>query len=425
MLNLIGVIIAFVLIIYLIRKKFNFGFSLLFGSFIVGIFSLVEIAPIKIAKAIVEATFYSYKDEAINTVTLELAILLILIYVLAKCMQETNAIKKLIDSLRTFFNKGGTLGIIPAIYGLMPVPGGALFSAPLIDKEGEKYKLNKDQKNFLNVWFRHIWFPIFPISMAMITICSNEFSDIDIYNLIIADFPAFLTFIIIGIVFIKLFINKNEKPVITMKKNYGGLLYLLPPTIPILLYITLYLIGIPNLKDYQIKIFIIGVLISIIVLYYLIKISLEKYASIIKRSLSFNLALIIFGIMIFREMIEVSQANIIIAEMISRLPFPSILIIILIPLILGVVTGYNLGAILLSYFLVEPFFKFTNINIIGLTSIIFISSLVGYLISPIHLCNVVSSDHLKTDTTRMYKMYIPAIIILLIIHTSFIVIVYS
>jgi integral membrane protein (TIGR00529 family) len=425
MLNLIGVIIAFVLIIYLIRKKFNFGFSLLLGSFIVGIFSLIEIAPIKIAKAIVEATIYSYKDDSINTVTIELAILLILIYVLAKCMQETNAIKKLIDSLRTFFNKGGTLGIIPAIYGLMPVPGGALFSAPLIDKEGEKYKITKDQKNFLNVWFRHIWFPIFPISMAMITICSKEFSDIDIYNIIIADFPAFITFIIIGIVFLKLFINKNKKPVKSMKKNYGGLLYLLPPTIPIILYILLYLMGIPNLKDYQIKIFIIGVLFSIIVLYYITKFNWGKYASIIKRSLSFNLALIIFGIMIFREMIEVSQASIIIAEMISRLPFPAIFIIILIPLILGVITGYNLGAILLSYFLVEPFFQFTNINIIGLTSIIFISSLVGYLISPIHLCNIVSSDHLKTDTTRMYKMYIPAITILLIIHTSFIVIFYS
>ena len=75
-----------------------------------------------------------------------------------------------------------------------------------------------------------------------------------------------------------------------MKKNYNGLLYLLPPTIPIIIYIILYLFGIPNLKDYQIKIFIIGVLVSIVVLYYLINISWGKYAIIIKRSLSFNLA---------------------------------------------------------------------------------------------------------------------------------------
>ena len=129
--------------------------------------------------------------------------------------------------------------------------------------------------------------------------------------------------------------------------------------------------------------------------------------------------------MIFRHIIEASEANTIIAEMIGGLPFPAIFIVIIVPLIMGLITGYNLGAIALSYFLVEPFFQFTNINIIGLASLIFISSLVGYLISPIHLCNVVSSDYLKTDTTRMYKMYIPASGLLLIIQTLFVVIVFS
>ena len=52
------------------------------------------------------------------------------------------------------------------------------------------------------------------------------------------------------------------------------------------------------------------------------------------------------------------------------------------------------------------------------------SSLVGYLISPIHLCNVVSSEYLKTDTTRMYKMYIPEIVLLLIVQTSFVILFY-
>ena len=129
--------------------------------------------------------------------------------------------------------------------------------------------------------------------------------------------------------------------------------------------------------------------------------------------------------MLLRSIIEVSKANEILTNMISGLPIPALLIIILIPLILGILTGYNLGAIALSYLLVEPFFPSTGINIIGLSSIIFMSSLAGYLISPIHLCNVVSSDYLKTDTTRMYKMYIPAVAMLLFIHTIFVLIVYK
>jgi hypothetical protein len=105
-------------------------------------------------------------------------------------------------------------------------------------------------------------------------------------------------------------------------------------------------------------------------------------------------------------------------------PFPPVIIIIFIPIILGILTGYNLGAVALSYPLVEPFFQYTDINIIGLTSIIFISSLVGYLISPIHLCNVLSSEYLKTDTTRMYKMYIPSSFFILIVQLIFVIILF-
>jgi len=428
MLNLIGIIIAFIVVIFLIRIKFNFGLSLVLGSFVVVFFSLPDTDLIEIPKAFGKALIYDFDNQVFDFQTIELAILLTLIYILAKSMQETGAIKKMIKSLRSIFYKGGTLGVIPAVYGLMPVPGGALFSAPLIDKEGEKYKLKQSQKNFLNVWFRHIWFPIYPVSSAMMLIISADFADIDIYELIVANFPAFITFIIIGLIFLKFYIKKIPNPKTIPKKEYSGLVYLLPPILPIIIYIicfsTFTAIGIENLKDFQRSIFIVGVVFSILILYFLIKINWKKYCDIIKRSLSFNLAFAIIGIMIFRQMIELSKANEIIATMIGGLPFHAIFIVIIVPLIMGLITGYNFGAIALSYFLVEPFFEYTGLNMIGFASLIFISSLVGYLISPIHLCNVVSSEYLKTDTTRMYKMYIPAVICLLIAQTSIVVLFY-
>ncbi len=416
MLNLLGVIIAFIVIIVLIRKKFNFGLSLILGSLIVGVFSLREIDPVDIPKAIIEASFYSFKTDQIVTQTIELALLMTLIFILAKLMQETGAITKLIDSLRTFFSKGGTLGVIPAVYGLMPVPGGALFSAPMINKEGDKYHLDKNQKNFLNIWFRHVWFPIYPISSAMILICSEKFSDINIYSLILANVPAFIAIIIIGFILLKKFITNAPKQQTNPTKDYSGLMFILPPIVPLVFYAVLQLFGFP-----QIRSFLIGVVFSIILVYFITNINRRDYIQALKKSLTWKLGVAIFGIMIFREMFEVSGANVIIADMIGNLPFPAIWMVALIPLLLGSLTGYNLGAIALSYFLVEPFFSYTGIGIIGLTSIIFMSSFVGYLVSPIHLCNVLSSDYLKTDTTRMYKMFIPAAVLLLLIHITIVV----
>jgi integral membrane protein (TIGR00529 family) len=418
MLNLIGVIIAFAVILILIRKKINFGACLLLGSLIVGVFSLQVITPIDIPKAMIEASVYSFEKQQVMTETIELAILMTLIFVLAKSMQETGAITKLIESLRTFFSKGGTLGVIPAVYGLMPVPGGALFSAPQIDKEGEKYKLKKDQKNFINIWFRHVWFPIYPISSAMILICSIKFSGVPLQMLMLANLPSFVGMIIIGYLYLHNYTKNTPPTMVASKKNTQGLVYLLPPVVPLMFY-PLKFLGVSETRC-----FLLGVAVSLLVLYCLLKIEWRVYLHVLKKSVTWKLALAIFGIMILREMITISQTHVLLAEMMQNLAFPALVIVIVIPLLLGTLTGYNLGAVALSYPLVEPFFAFTGVNIIGLTSIIFMCSIIGYLISPIHLCNVLSSEYLKTDTTRMYRMFLPAAFALLLIQILFVVVVF-
>jgi hypothetical protein len=415
MLNLIGVILAFIVILILIRRKVNFGLSLILGSLIVGVFSLQIIAPIDIPKAMIEACIYSFETQRIMTETLELAFLMTLIFVLAKTMQETSAITKLIDSLRTFFSKGGILAIIPAVYGLMPVPGGALFSAPLIDKEGDKYTLKSNQKNFLNIWFRHIWFPIYPISSAMILICSVKFSDVPIQMLMLANIPSFLGILLIGFFYLRRCTKNTPSTARAVKREYHGLVFVLPPILPLLFY-PLKLVGLSETRC-----FLLGVSVSIVLLYLLLHIDTKTYLGIIKKSFTWNLAIAIFGIMILREMIRISQIHVLITETMQNLAFPALLIVILIPLLLGALTGYNLGAVALSFPLVESFFTFTGIQLLGLTSLLFMSSLLGYLISPIHLCNVLSSEYLKTDTTRMYKMFLPSVIIVLCIQIVFVI----
>jgi uncharacterized protein len=419
MLNLIGVIIAFIIILVLIRKKVSFGLTLLIGSFIIGIFSLQVIAPIDIPKTMIKASFYSFETHQIVTSTIELALLMTLIYVLAKCMQETGAIEKLITSLRSFFSKGGTLGIVPAVYGLMPNPGGSLFSAPLVDSEGTKYHLDKDQKNFLNVWFRHIWFPIYPISQAMIIICSVNFSNIPMGTLILANSIGFLAFVLIGFFLLKRFLKSQPRTTEKIPKNTQGFVYLLPPIVPLLFYPLKYL-GLAETRC-----FLLGVSVSIILLYFLTKTTWETYRGILKKSLNGKLAFAVFGIIIFQEMFKVSGVDRLISETMNSVSFPALIIIIFIPFLLGALTGSDFGALApLSYSLVAPFFSFTGISLLGLTSLIYISSFLGYLISPIHLCNVLSSDYLKTDTTRMYKYFIPAVIATLCVQIVFIIFVF-
>jgi integral membrane protein (TIGR00529 family) len=416
LLSLSGVILSFITIIFLIRRKVQFGLSLLIGSIILALFSLFLTDVIKIGQAVAQATIYSFEAQQFQFKTIELAILMTLIFMFASLMQDTGGISKLIQSLRSFFSKGGTLGLIPAIYGLMPVPGGALFSAPVVDEEGNKFNIEKNKKNFFNIWFRHIWFPIYPISYSIVVMA--DLVQIDIFQLIMANMFAFFVMVIIGFILLRKILHDNNKEITPDKKrkekNYRGFIFLLPPIIPVFFSLLIY-IGFPQNHS-----FIIGILFAMVLLFFLSDISMKQYMIFLKKSVTIKFALVIFGIMIFREIFEVSGANTAIFSIFEQLPIPPLLIIIIIPLVLGMTSGYVLSGLTLSFVLIEPLFSLTELNIIALASIFYMSAFIGYLISPLHLCNVLSSEYLKTDTTRMYGIFIPSALLLLIIHILFV-----
>jgi len=55
--------------------------------------------------------------------------------------------------------------VFPALIGLLPMPGGAVFSAPMVKELGGGLKLSEAQLSFVNYWFRHIWeywWPLYP-----------------------------------------------------------------------------------------------------------------------------------------------------------------------------------------------------------------------------------------------------------------------
>ena len=418
MLNVLGVLIAFASVIVLIRLKVNFGISLILGGVIIGLFSLQEIEFIEIPKAMLAATVYSLDSNQLVLDTIELALLLFFIYMLAKTMQESGAIDRLIVSLKTFFSKTAIIGVVPAIYGLMPVPGGALFSAPMVDKEGDKVGLTQNQKNFVNVWFRHIWFTIYPVSSAMILLSSTQMFNINIYDLVLIQLPMFVVMIVVGAVLLHRFaVHDDDVDVQSPSRDFYGLIYLFAPILPLLTSAILMPLGVS-----QIRSFLVGVILSVFLVLMVAKIPYRQWAGIIRKGIGWRLPMAIFGIMIFREMFMVSQVDMVLGEWVQAVSIPPIILFALLPMFFGIVMGYNLGAVGISFPILAAFIPlFGNGNMVALASVLYISSLVGYLISPLHLCNVVSSEYLKTDTMGMYRIIVPASLVLLVINTGLMV----
>ena len=74
-----------------------------------------------------------------------------------------------------------SLILIPAVIGLVPMPGGALFSAPLVGETLREKEFPAPWKAAVNYWFRHIfeyWWPLYPVvivTLSMISFKSWQF----------------------------------------------------------------------------------------------------------------------------------------------------------------------------------------------------------------------------------------------------------
>ncbi len=55
--------------------------------------------------------------------------------------------------------------VLPALIGLLPMPGGALFSVPMVETALCRNPMTGEQRTAVNCWFRHIWeywWPLYP-----------------------------------------------------------------------------------------------------------------------------------------------------------------------------------------------------------------------------------------------------------------------
>lgn len=59
----------------------------------------------------------------------------------------------------------------PAMIGLLPMPGGAVFSCPMVRETSRRLDLSDEDRSLLNYWFRHIWELVWPLYPGLVLYC--------------------------------------------------------------------------------------------------------------------------------------------------------------------------------------------------------------------------------------------------------------
>ncbi len=153
---LLRVAIVFVLILIAIRKKMSLGNAFVLGAIALGILFVENLWAIA----------FSAAGSLLDPKTVSLALIVSFILILSNSMEKAGQMQRLLTSFRgRVSNPRLNLTIFPALIGLLPMPGGAAFSAPMVKELSAQLRFNGGQLSFVNYWFRHIWeywWPLYP-----------------------------------------------------------------------------------------------------------------------------------------------------------------------------------------------------------------------------------------------------------------------
>ena len=153
---LVRLLTVFCLMLAGMRIGAGLGLSVLGGGFILAIWSGMN--PVQWALSVAGIT----QDRATMLVCLVLALIL----ALAALMESTGQAERFMKTLSHHIRSPKIrLVFFPMLIGLLPMPGGAVFSAPLIEAVARDMPIPEVDKSLVNYWFRHtaeMAWPLFP-----------------------------------------------------------------------------------------------------------------------------------------------------------------------------------------------------------------------------------------------------------------------
>ena len=385
------------LIVFLIRKKWNLGYIMMFASLLLGVLFRLRVKDIILNVVLA----------IIDPMTLKLFGIIVLVFLLSGVLRKIESLKDIVDSLQKLVKDHRLiLAFIPAFLGLIPMPAGAMFSAPMVNEVASRMNLQAEEKTFINYWFRHIWELIWPLYPSIILF--SALLEVEIREIVKVQFPLTIALFIIGLVWEQRNIKRNIIENTNRKDVFFNMKKLFLGTWPILLIAVLVLFV---KLDFLISLSI--VIVSLILLNR-DKIKVKDIKDIIKSDLDLNILFLIAGIMIFQRMLEATGIIIIIPEFFTGLGIPRLVVLFIIPFLVGILTGISSATVGICFPVLLPFMVVQNEVNLNYAMFAYVGAYIGMMISPVHLCLVVTKDYFKADLAKIYKLLaLPILIIIL------------
>lgn len=407
---LAAILISFCFLGVMLYKRVNLGITLTGTALIMAVlaFDLQRIPMVLYA-----TTDYQTVD---GRLTISVVLATFGVMLLSQLYKETGFINRLSESLANIVkNPKVILSVLPAVIGFLPVAGGALMSAPLVESEAEKLKLTPEKKTYLNLWFRHAIYPVYPVSQVLII--TAALTETTIFSIIVRQIPVVIVMVILGF-FISFWRVSNPKIPGELEIKDETNLHLktflvafTPILSTIIVAVALEIAGFELSKQgFDV---LIATIVGIIFLAAISKMSFKVFEKTFKIFGIYEVALATYGAFLLRNVLKSIEISNIFRAFVGDGSINVILLLMAVPAVLGFLTGSPQGGIAIGVSILAGILPSADGNIFSpsTAALLYMSAYMGYVIAPTHLCFTFTAEYFKCSLSKVYKYMIPSFVI--------------
>lgn len=322
---------------------------------------------------------------------LSLTALVVFVTVIGHLLQNLGYLDRLAASCRRLPGGSRTAVVtLPPLVGLMPMPGGSLLSAPLVNSVLADPRYTPHFKCAINYWFRHVVEFAWPVYAGLIL--TEAITGLPISRVALLQLPLTIIMLSIGLI---VFARKVPSESRDSTEIRGPLLGIAGSIWPVVAAILLY--GVVGLE------LSLATLAALALLVGVARPPRRILGKAFRAGLSLKLVILVLGVLSFQMALEMSGAVQSIPKAAEIYGLPDELIIFLVCFSIGLLTGMvsayvGLGYTLLAGMLYQPVIQPGHILLAAL------SGYLGMMFSPAHLCLVLTNEYFGSSLGRVYRI---------------------
>ncbi len=387
--------VTLAMVVWLLRKKVQIGYAMLAGSIVLFLISSPTLGK---ADAAIQTTLREVG-------TWEVVFAMYFVMCLEHLLRTTGIIEGFMAAMKPLLRSDRVLlAFMPTFLGLLPSLGGAIFSAPMVEQASKKFSLSPEKKGAINYWFRHIWEYGNPIIPGVLL--ASQITGILLGTFVANMIGYTLLALLLGVVFIltgKGFqsgtaVQNDSVKDLDCGKNQADSLKTRSPFHYFLLGVGPILVNIILVVAFDLSAALsMGIVVSGMVI--ILRFTRQQLVTMLREAFEKKILWGILGILFFQHVLTVSG---IVQELIAFFQGTNIPVVVMLglgSLIVALLTGSPQGAVAVIFPILSAFYP----GNLETATVAYIMAIAGAMLSPAHLCLIVTAEYFKADLFKILK----------------------